>query len=182
MEAHKRFDEILKEVQRTQTPAKTFPCVALEHLGATRRGWRVVQRINKLLDEHDLICEPDFGSAWYYGAIEIKPKPKVPAGSMSDVEDNDPTPRISLLRAANLNKVAERGGTGLVSVHREAPLYEATTLMMMHDYSQLPILSGQRKVEGLVSWKSIGRALSLGKECRTVFECREDVVTVCSHY
>lgn len=156
----------------------TYPTVATGYLGYSRRGWRVVESVNKLLDEHEVLCEPEFGIAWFYGQIEIKPKPKVGAGKQNDeTEDTDPTPRLSLLKAANLNKVKETGkGKGLISVTRDTPLNEAITLMILNDFSQLPILSGQRDVDGVISWKSIGRALALGKTCATVSDCKDDVV------
>lgn len=131
-----------------------------------------------MLDKYDVICEPEFGSAWFYGQIEIKPKPKVSTGKSGLTNDNaDPTPRLSLLKAANLNIVEESGsGEGLISVNRETTVSEATTLMMLHDFSQLPILSGKRDVEGIISWKSIGRAISLGRKCNTVIDCRDEVM------
>lgn len=175
------FKQILEEVKKTQKKIATYPEVALDFLGVARRGWKVVERINEMLDEHEVICEPDFGSAWYYGQIEIKPKPKVSANSESknDLEEKDPTPRLNLLTAANLNKLKEKGlGTGLISVSKNTKLGEATTLMIYHDFSQLPILNGIRTVEGVISWKSIGRAISLGKECITVSDCKEDIITL----
>ncbi len=131
-----------------------------------------------MLEEYDVICEPDFESAWFYGPIEIKPKPKVGAGkSIDDNEDTDPTPRLSLLKGANLNKIKDAGkGIGLITVNRNTLLTEAITLMIFHDFSQLPILAGAREVEGIVSWKSIGRALALDKQCVSVGDCKDDVV------
>lgn len=173
------FKEILEEVKKTQKKIVTYPEVALNYLGASKRGWRVVESVNKMLEQYDVICEPDFGSAWYYGQIEIKPKPRVSASlnSQNDSEELDPTPRLNLLTAANLNKLKEKGeGVGLISVSKDTQLHEAITLMIFYDFSQLPILSGQRSVEGVISWKSIGRAISLGKECLTVSDCKEDVV------
>jgi len=172
------FKDILIEVQKTKKPVKTFPSVATEFLGVSRRGWRVVETINEMLEKYDVVCEPDFGSAWFYGHIEIKPKIKVSAGK-SDIEldETDPTPRLSLLKAANLNKAKESGiGSGLISVNRETLLSEAITLMLLNDFSQLPILSGQRDVDGIISWKSIGRAISLGKTCLTVSDCKDEVI------
>jgi CBS domain-containing protein len=170
------FKEILSEVQKTKKAKRTYPYVATEYLGVARRGWRVINSVNKMLDEYEVICEPDFGSAWFYGEIEIRPKPKVAAGkTIGDADDTDPTPRLSLLKAANLNKVKEAGaGSGLISINRDTPLNEAITLMIMNDFSQLPILSGQREVDGIVSWKSIGMAISLGKTCRTVSDCKDE--------
>jgi len=172
------FKEILEHVQKTKKPYLTYPSVATGYLGYSRRGWRVVDAVNKLLDEHDVLCEPEFGSAWFYGQIEIKPKPKVGVGKQQDeAEETDPTPRLSLLKAANLNKIKETGkGQGLISVTRETSINEAITLMILNDFSQLPILSGQRDVDGVISWKSIGRALALGKTCSIVSDCKDEVV------
>lgn len=176
------FKQILEEVKKTQKKINTYPEVALDFLGVSRRGWRVIETINTMLEEHDVVCEPDFGSAWYYGQIEIKPKPKVSANqsnSQSEIEDLDPTPRLNLLKAANLNKIKEKGeGVGLISVSRDTKINEATTLMIFHDFSQIPILNGARTVEGIVSWKSIGRAMALGKECLTVSDCKEEITTL----
>ena len=176
------FVEILAEVQKHHKPLKTFPYIATQYLNVSRRGWRVIKDVNDLLDKYEVICEPEFGSAWFYGEIEIKPKPKVSAGKPdSSAAETDPTPRLSLLKAANLNKVKESGkGNGLISVNRDTTVTEATTLMILHDFSQLPILNNQRDVDGIVSWKSIGRALALGKNCTTVSDCKEDV-TILEH-
>jgi CBS domain-containing protein len=171
------FKEILIDVQKNKKTVKIYPSVATSYLGVSRRGWRVVEAVNKMLDEHEVLCEPEFGSAWFYGQIEIKPKPKVSAGKQDIDEEADPTPRLSLLKAANLNKVKEAGeGKGLISVSKSTSLTEAITLLILNDFSQLPILSGQRDVEGIISWKSIGRAISLGKTCKTVSDCKDDVI------
>ncbi len=172
------FEEILSEVHKTKKSITTYPYIATAYLGVARRGWKVIDKINFLLNKYDVVSEPDIASAWFYGEIEIKPRPKLSTKSKeSEFEDRDPTPRISLLKAANINKVKETGlGTGLISINRETSLNEAITLMLLHDFSQLPILSGQREVDGIVSWKSIGRAISLGKHCVKAVDCKDEVI------
>lgn len=174
------FEEILKNVQKNQKPQKTYPYIATEHLGVSRRGWRVVKQVNEMLDKYDVLCEPEFESAYFYGEIEIKPKTKVAAQKHENYnEETDPTPRLSLLKAANLSKVRDEGkGKGLIFVTKETSLEVAITLLILNDFSQLPILSGQRDVEGVVSWKSIGRAIGLGKKCLTVSDCKDEVVVL----
>ena len=44
----------------------------------------------------------------------------------------------------------------LVKVSPNAKLEEATTLMRAYNYSQLPAMEGEGKVNGVISWKSIG--------------------------
>jgi predicted transcriptional regulator len=172
------FLEILSEVQKSGKPIKTYPSIATDYLGVARRGWKVISKVNELLEKHDCLCEPDFGSAWFYGEITISAKPKVGSGKTSEeAEDYDPTPRLSLLNAANLNDAKNTNlGKGLVSVTRDTLLSEAIHKMIYHDFSQLPILSSPRDVDGLISWKSIGRALALNKKCVRAADCKEDVI------
>jgi CBS domain-containing protein len=174
------FKEILESVQKTRKPTTTYPHIALQAIGASRRGWKVVEAINRMLEDYEVICEPEFGSAWIYGPIEIRPKPKVAAGKPgSSIIDKDPTPRLSLLRAANLSAIKKAGeGIGLVVAIRDMPLDQAVTLMIYHNFSQLPIMSGEKSVEGIVSWKSIGQALALGKKCNIVSDCKDDAIVL----
>ncbi|MGZ3918312.1 MAG: CBS domain-containing protein, partial [Flavisolibacter sp.] len=65
----------------------------------------------------------------------------------------DPIQRIQLLQAANQQPI---------SVSRDAKLNEAITLMMLHNYSQLPVMNGPRNVVGAITWESIGYGLVNG--------------------
>jgi len=171
----KTFLDILEEVKTMRKPVKTYPSLALQYLGVSRRGIRVNATINELLDSYDVYSSPDFGNVWFYDQIEIIPKPKVKAGH-EDYEI-DPVPRISKLKAANLDSEFEEGkGKGLISVTRDTSLQEAITLMILNDFSQLPIYSNPKgEVDGMISWKSIGRSLGLGTKCLTVNDCKEDI-------
>ncbi len=66
----------------------------------------------------------------------------------------DPTYRISKLAAANKKPV---------SVIPDAPIQEAVTVMLTNDFSQLPVMTNERDVKGVISWTSIGTRLALGK-------------------
>jgi CBS domain-containing protein len=174
------FEELLKKVQETKTPVKTTPKNILEQLGVSRRGWRVVEAVKQTFEKYEVICEPEFGTAWAYGEVEIKPKPKVPAKEGSTAE-YDPTPRVSMLEAANLTQLSESSGRlGLVTVNRDELLSSAVHKMMTHNFSQLPIMSGRTPV-GMVSWRSIGMALALGKKCTTVNDCKEEATVLDEH-
>lgn len=177
------FEELVKQVHTSKQALRITPKQILGYLEVKRRGWRVVEAVNNMFEKYEVFSEPDFGSAWAYGEMELKPKPKVPANNKNEGNNNDydPTPRISLLRAANLAQLSETTGElGLISVGREEKLTVAVHLMMTHGYSQLPILSGRREV-GIVSWRSIGRALALGKTCVTVSDCKEEVLALYEH-
>ena len=55
---------------------------------------------------------------------------------------------------------------------------KAVTKMLQCDYSQLPIMHGEREVKGMISWKSIASRYSIGGECCKVQHCREDAQVV----
>src|SRR5262245_5754130 len=54
-----------------------------------------------------------------------------------------------------------------LTVSREDSLRHAETQMLLNDYSQLPVMTGERTVHGLISWKSIGKAHVIGNAGRT---------------
>lgn len=84
-------------------------------------------------------------------------------------EPPDPTFRIGSLQAAN---------KPVVTVGQDDLLTKAITRMMQFDYSQLPIMHGDREVKGMISWKSIGARYAIGGECEKVRHCREDAQVV----
>jgi CBS domain-containing protein len=81
-----------------------------------------------------------------------------------DISLDDPTFRIGSLPAANKT---------LVVVSQNDFLTKAVTLMLQHDFDQLPVMHGEREVKGVITWKSIAAKKTLGK-CETVADCRED--------
>jgi CBS domain-containing protein len=79
----------------------------------------------------------------------------------------DPTFRVGRLRSAN---------TPPTSVAPNSSLAEATTKMLMNDFSQLPVINGAPKagnVKGVISWHSIGIRRALGFSFTEVRECME---------
>jgi len=61
-----------------------------------------------------------------------------------------------------------------VYVTRDTELKDAITIMMLNDYSQLPVMQGERKVDGYISWRSIGEAIALGVPFKYVRDCMAD--------
>ncbi len=84
----------------------------------------------------------------------------------------DPTFRIGSLPAANRK---------LVVVNQNDSLAKAITLMLQHDFSQLPVMQGEREVKGVITWKSIASKQALGHDCKVVGQCREDARIVDSN-
>jgi predicted transcriptional regulator len=151
--------------------------------GFQRRTWLVVYRIRDQLEEVGIVTVPDFESQWLDAQIRFEPKATLDANtSAADIVEGcihtdsadidghvtdslinwvrrDATYRLSKLAAAN---------AGVVPVAPDAPLRSAITLMMARDFSQLPVMIGEREVKGVISWKSIGSRLTLGHDGSTV--------------
>lgn len=71
---------------------------------------------------------------------------------------SDPSFRLSKLAAANKSPT---------SVKPDAPLAEAVTLMLSKGYSQVPVMSSERDVKGVITWESIAARLALKREGTT---------------
>jgi predicted transcriptional regulator len=142
------FLEIIKEIKEND---KEFEISSRELLGyfyCEKRTSGNVWFINKFLDENLLETEPNYVNGWIDGKILLRHKKK--ATTKNGI---DPIQRIKLLPSSNNEPL---------SISKEAKLKEAITLMMIHNYSQLPVMNGNRNVLGYISWSTIGCALSNG--------------------
>lgn len=154
--------------------------------GSQRRGRWIVSYIRRQLEAVQLRTVPDFESTYLGASItfELASSSTAPAESApthADVTESitvadhtetrivvvpydDPTYRISKLGAANRRPL---------SVKPDSSLTETATLMMANDFSQLPVMTTDREVKGIVSWKSIGNRLALGQTPHWVREVME---------
>lgn len=159
--------------------------ILLAWFDAQRRGYRKVREIRKALRTVNLITEPDFEEAWIGANLQFVKKLKVgntaassEAGPVfeSKIQENGdstsskPSPdassriKIGMLDAANRSPLC---------ISPDAKVVEATTLMKMKNYSQLPVSTNERDIKGIISWKSLGSRLALGMPCNHVRECME---------
>lgn len=77
----------------------------------------------------------------------LQPASPSASGTSDRTETADLVPRLGNL------KVARRPP---LSVFKEASISVAMTEMALHQFSQLPVMTGSRTVEGIGSWKTIG--------------------------
>ena len=118
----------------------------------SRRSDRLIRRIRTKFAELDLRTVPDFEREHIDGDISIELDMKATGVQKEPV---DPTVRIRVLPTAHCI---------LTSVRPNNPLAKATTLMLIKDFSQLPVMANEREVKGVVSWRSIGTAFTLGRQ------------------
>lgn len=154
---------------------------------AMRRGTNVVWYIRRALGEVQLTTYPDFEQTYIDVRVELRPVPQeaaqegptlVTAAPETSEETEtitrvlvggsvaDPVPRVSMLAAANRAPMI---------VNRDAEIAQAVTLMLMHDFSQLPVMQNERTVDGIISWKSIGAARARNRDTAHVRDCMENV-------
>ena len=145
------------------TPERTTVRQLLWRYGYQKRGDFIVSQIRNHFERCGLSTDQDLAVGWIDSAITI--------GLDSESTDalhshlgTDPTHRISSLEAANNEPVR---------VHPDSELKAATTIMQLHNYSQLPVMTSERDLSGTISWMSIGSRLSLGRECKFVRDCTD---------
>jgi len=175
----------LLEIARSLHAGEPVPSVTVRGFlswfwSSQRRGRWITSYIRGLLEEAGLVTVPDFEATYLDAEITFQLAPeKVESESVNAVVDQeaklpdqaeitvstasfaDPTYRISKLAAANRIPV---------SVKPDSSLAEAVTLMMMNDFSQLPVMVNDREVKGMVSWQSIGTRLALRQTPKWVRE------------
>jgi CBS domain-containing protein len=146
-----------------------------------RRGRVIVARMRKDLERLELRTEPDLDYAYIDGLLAFTRaqrsggsssqsaghQPHEPDATKSVSED--PTYRIGKLPSANARPV---------SVNPSATIAEAVTLMLLHDYSQLPVMQSERILRGIVTWQSIGTQHVLARSCTTVQDCLEQAPVI----
>jgi CBS domain-containing protein len=180
-----RLVEIAEQLKAGQNPSPETVRTLLSWFGVQKRGSWIRRDIRATLKRLGIVTVPDFESVYIDVPIEFVAVGKVEKPSKDSPEavpvavapevviddepviggtTTDPTYRISRLASANRS---------LVTVKPETPLSQAITLMLMHDYSQLPVMTGERDVKGVISWASIGQRLVMGTECHFVRDCME---------
>jgi len=171
-----KLKQIAEQLKSSGQHAKPVtPRELLGWFGAYRRGPLIVKNIRSALFNAKLATKPDFEGAWVDGLIELVPQVEAPrletqeslsnadaSGTAAGQITADPTYRIGKLRSAN---------TPPMSVKPQQKITEAVTIMMANDFSQLPVMENEYKVNGIISWTTIGSRLALGVACSEVREC-----------
>ena len=170
MRGREELREIAGQITNAQAAgvAPNPPTITIRELirwfNYERRTKYCVSIVRNALDDSDLRTVPDFEFPYIDATIRFE---LVSTGDESpenaDVPD-DPTVRIGALPAANHPPT---------SVAPDQPLSTAITLMLLRDFSQLPVMVNDRDVKGTISWKSIGSRLALGNECTLIRECMD---------
>ena len=178
-----KLSEIARQIRDDEICPQETVRNFLSWFNQKRRGYVVVSAIRQALAEAKLSTDPDFEGAYIdsyvrfvsldnpdkdmtegFRSLSQEEKPEFIAIELVSGAVADPTFRVGQLASAN---------TQPISVNPDAPIEEALTLMMMYDFSQLPVMQDERKIKGIISWESIGRRLALKRSCEAVRDCME---------
>jgi CBS domain-containing protein len=177
----KQLADIASALRQGETPPSETVRVLLSWFGAQRRRYSIVESIRRSLDQLGIQTNPDFELTYIDAPIrfvlraeeqktaqtsrtdfQAQPIPPAETTPTEIIPFPDPTYRVGMLPSANRTPL---------SVKPMANLQEAITLMLRHDYSQLPVMETEREVKGIVSWTSIGSRLALGVKCAFIRDC-----------
>ncbi len=188
MLGYQRLLSIRQELESGREVSGSRVSDLLGWFGETRRGFSVVREIEEQLEKLGLRTHPDFRDAyieaelaWTLAAVPDEvtsvvdrlpatlPGPDPSPTRPGTVEHVDPSLRIGQLEAANQYPV---------TVAPSDNLSKAQSIMLMNDFSQVPVLQGARTIKGAVSWRSIGRAAMLRGTSLSLTDCLEQAPTV----
>lgn len=144
------FKRLLDQVKATRQPIKVTARTIVQGFEFERRTPRQRGVIDRMFDEYELEVVPHYNNVWIDSMVEIRPKELATRKVVMD-----PIRRLMELESAHNANIAY--------VTNNQTLETATTLMMMNNYSQLPVTkNGKRGLLGYISWETIGVALTNG--------------------
>jgi predicted transcriptional regulator len=168
-----RLEKIAADLEASESVQPITTREFLSWFGAKRRGYWVVIGIRNALRKADLRTLPDFESNYIDANLRLVPADSDSNSAVGEIEteESEPTSESdpSVASASEFDAPAyivsrlEAANKKLTSVAPDVTLREAITLMMMNDFSQLPVMTSEREVKGIVSWASIGARLAVGK-------------------
>lgn len=140
----------------------------IAHWGAQRRGYWYVERIRTDLQAAQLTTVPSFEVGWIDNTVVLKRLgnqnlPQEPDELDPTSASEDATTLGQALRVSSLSPAS----SPLVWVPIETELVQVESLMIHHDFSQIPVLRSEREAIGIVSWESIGHARMHTATCST---------------
>ncbi|MGH9510805.1 MAG: CBS domain-containing protein [Terriglobales bacterium] len=190
-----QLKQVAQEVNQGTERSETVRTL-LSWFDAERRGYWKAQEIRKALKKVRLKTEPDFEDAWIDAKIKFLAKLKKEKASIVGQQEADPTAEKNIEECAPESPVLAKDSSGIhsrikigvlaaantppVCISPDAEVSEAITLMLQHDFSQLPVRTTERDVKGIITWKSLGSRLALGRQCKKIRECMEPATEILS--
>jgi len=171
----------------------------LRWAGAERRGYMVAYRVRNALRENGIMTLPDFDSVHLDSTVlfvlDVQPNEAAEEDAAPNNEGNAAIelPRVAIEANGHVEPAAQVERQYIVGaadepafrvsrllaasqpptrVQPDCTLVEAVTIMMRHDFSQLPVMTTEREVKGIITWASIATRLQVdANKPQTVQAC-----------
>jgi predicted transcriptional regulator len=124
--------------------------------------------IRSTLSQTNLKTKSDFESAWIDSGEDEQPESTGCDAKAITITQPELT-ACSTYRISELSAATRKP----LSISPDAKLGEAVTHMLTNDFSQLPVMTSEREVKGMITWTSIGSRLAMGKNCSVARELME---------
>lgn len=161
------FLEEAKARANSGSPMQLTVRELLEQWKVSRRGSAINQQIRQDLETIGLQTDPDFVNTWIDGQVRLISADSATSTSQGDGgREQEPDDDISLTVGS-----LESANRGVVFVLLDDDLLLAQSTMMLHDYSQLAVLSGPRTLRGAITWESIAQERLRNAEVKRVADC-----------
>lgn len=175
--------DIVELVRAGQEPSEPVRAL-LRRFGFEKRGYDKVRDVRKALDAAGLITDPEFNAVPIDYPIAYKAATPADAnlveetpsstGVLTDERGVDTVAADPAYRLRRLEDLTQE----LVTVKPNDDISQAVTIMLQRDYSQLPVMTNNRDVKGVISWRSIGLRFALGGAPKEVREAIETDVAI----
>jgi CBS domain-containing protein len=110
--------------------------------GAKKRGSAILSNIENELESRGLVSVPEIATADYYGSVTIRHR---------EDDREQSAEQVGWPISSVLDEDRQ-----LISVMKQTPLDEVETLMVMRNFSQIPVLSPSgRELYGTITWKAL---------------------------
>ena len=133
--------------------------------GARGRDSSLISAVEADLANHGLFTDPDFRAVTLEGEVELKLAVRDDTSKVVEITHQD-LPATESSKSSTRNSQHERGlrvgnlpaaNRAVESVSPNASFEQAITKMLLFDYSQLAVMSGERNLRGAVTWRSIAK-------------------------
>ncbi|SMP64247.1 CBS domain-containing protein [Neorhodopirellula lusitana] len=181
-------DDVLNHNKKRRAKVRTL----LGWFGYSRRRTQVVHEISQALESVALKTQPNFQDEFFDNQVYFVPIDSVDdgnpdhiaepedqsTGTPAEIEEYEPPEEIrepvtlSIIENPTF-RVSHFASArkAVVSVLPDDSISQVTTVMLMKDFDQIPVMRTTREVKGVVSWKSIAQANASGKPIELATHC-----------
>lgn len=146
------LETLISKIRENQEPQEITPRDLANAFGFERRSYYCCQEIDKFLFENKIETEPNYNNVWIDEKILIRLTPEAEHAAKNYAVTNrkgDPIRRVRVLDAANRKPEC---------VKMDDLITEALSTMIMHNFSQMPVVDNQDVLMGVITLRSIAEA------------------------